>query len=95
MRGPSSANGIVGLKPTVGLMSRGGIVPLALSFDTGGPMGRSVQDVAVALGLMTGVDPEDPATSTSAGKFETDYTKYLKVGSLKGARSWMRPLARA
>jgi len=86
VRGPSSANGIVGLKPTVGLMSRGGIVPLALSFDTGGPMGRSVQDVALALGLMTGVDPEDPATSTSAGKFETDYTKYLKVGSLKGAR---------
>jgi amidase len=86
VRGPSSANGIVGLKPTVGLMSRGGIVPLALSFDTGGPMGRSVHDVAVALGLMTGVDPEDPATSTSVGKSETDYTKYLKVGSLKGAR---------
>jgi amidase len=86
VRGPSSANGIVGLKPTVGLMSRGGIVPLALSFDTGGPMGRSVHDVALALGLMTGVDAEDPATTTSAGKFETDYTKYLKVGSLKGAR---------
>jgi amidase len=86
VRGPSSANGIVGLKPTVGLMSRDGIVPLALSFDTGGPMGRSVQDIAVALGLMTGVDPADAATSTSAGKFETDYTKYLKVGSLKGAR---------
>ena len=86
VRGPSSANGIVGLKPTVGLMSRGGIVPLALSFDTGGPMGRSVQDVAIALGLMTGVDPEDSATATSVGKFETDYTKYLKVGSLKGAR---------
>jgi amidase len=86
VRGPSSANGIVGLKPTVGLMSRGGIVPLALSFDTGGPMGRSVQDIAVALGLMTGVDPEDAATTTSVGKFETDYTKYLKVGSLKGAR---------
>src|SRR6185369_8938763 len=86
VRGPSSANGIVGLKLTVGLMSRGGIVPLALSFDTGGPMGRSVHDVAVALGLMTGFDPEDPATSTSAGKFETDYTKYLKTGSLQGAR---------
>lgn len=86
VRGPSSANGIVGLKPTVGLMSRNGIVPLALSFDTGGPMGRSVHDVAVALGLMTGVDPGDSATATSAGKFETDYTKYLKTGSLKGAR---------
>ncbi|MEJ0035981.1 MAG: amidase family protein [Gammaproteobacteria bacterium] len=86
VRGPSSANGIVGLKPTVGLMSRDGIVPLALSFDTGGPMGRSVQDIAIALGIMTGVDPADAATATSAGKFETDYTKYLKVGSLKGAR---------
>ena len=86
VRGPSSANGIVGLKPTVGLMSRDGIVPLALSFDTGGPMGRSVQDVAIALGIMTGVDAADAATAASAGKFETDYTKYLKVGSLKGAR---------
>jgi amidase len=86
VRGPSSANGIVGLKPTVGLMSRDGIVPLALSFDTGGPMGRSVQDVAIALGIMTGVDAADSATAASAGKFETDYTKYLKVGSLKGAR---------
>ena len=86
VRGPSSANGIVGLKPTLGLMSRNGIVPLALSFDTGGPMARSVSDLAVALGVMTGVDAGDPATAASAGKFETDYTKYLKVGSLKGAR---------
>ncbi len=86
VRGPSSANGIVGLKPTLGLMSRNGIVPLALSFDTGGPMARSVSDIAVALGVMTGVDVGDSATAVSAGKFETDYTKYLKVGSLKGAR---------
>src|SRR5581483_3797579 len=62
------------------------IVPLALSFDTGGPMARSVYDVAVALGVMTGVDPADAATKTSAGKFQKDYTKYLKVGALKGAR---------
>jgi amidase len=86
VRGPSSANGIVGLKPTLGLMSRAGIVPLALSFDTAGPMARNVYDVAVALGVMTGVDAADPATKRSEGKFATDYTKFLKVGSLKGAR---------
>jgi amidase len=86
IRGPSSANGIVGLKPTHGLLSRSGIVPLALTFDTGGPMARSVYDVAVALGVMTGIDARDAATKKSTGKFETDYTKYLKSGSLKGAR---------
>jgi amidase len=86
VRGPSSANGIVGLKPTHGLMSRDGIVPLALTFDTGGPMARSVYDVAVALGAMTGVDPADAATTRSAGRFESDYTRYLVKGSLKGAR---------
>jgi len=86
IRNPSSANGIVGLKPTHGLLSRDGIVPLALTFDTGGPMARSVYDIAVALGIMTGVDPADDATKKSAGKFEKDYTKFLKVGSLKGAR---------
>lgn len=86
VRGPSSANGIAGLKPTRGLMSRDGIVPLALSFDTGGPMARSVYDVAAALGVMTGVDAADAATQTSFGKYQTEYIKYLKVGSLKGAR---------
>lgn len=86
VRGPSAANGIVGLKPTLGLLSRDGIVPLALSLDTGGPMARSVSDLALMLGTMTGVDPADAATKTSAGKFDTDYTKYLKTGSLKGAR---------
>jgi len=86
VRGPSSFNGIVGLKPTHGLMSRDGIVPLALTYDTGGPMARNVTDVAIALGIMTGVDSADAATKKSAGKFEKDYTKYLKTGSLKGAR---------
>lgn len=86
VRGPSAANGIVGLKPTHGLMSRDGIVPLALTFDTGGPMARSVYDIAVSLGVMTGVDPADTATRKSAGKFDTDYTKYLKADALKGAR---------
>jgi len=86
IRNPSSANGIVGFKPTHGLLSREGIVPYAHSFDTGGPMARSVYDVAVALGVMTGVDSADAATKKSAGKFEKDYTKYLKIGSLKGVR---------
>jgi amidase len=86
VRGPSSANGLAGLKPTHGLLSRDGIVPLALSFDTGGPIARSVYDVAVALGVMTGVDANDAATKKSQGVFQTDYTKFLKAGSLKGAR---------
>ncbi len=86
VRGPSAANGIVGLKPTHGLLSRDGIVPLALSFDTAGPMARNVYDVAVALGVMAGVDPADPATAKSEGKFETDYTQSLDADALKGAR---------
>ena len=68
IRGPATSNGIVGLKPTHGLLSRNGIIPLALSFDTGGPMARSVYDVAVALGVMTGVDPADAATKKSEGQ---------------------------
>jgi amidase len=86
IRGPSTSNGIVGLKPTHGLLSRSGIIPLSLTFDTGGPMARSVSDVAVALGTMTGVDPADAATKKSEGKFSTDYTKDLKTGALEGAR---------
>ncbi|MEZ5490175.1 MAG: amidase family protein [Gammaproteobacteria bacterium] len=86
VRGPSSANGIVGLKTTHGLLSRDGVVPLALSFDTVGPMARSVYDVAVALGVMTGIDRADPSTSKSFGKFETDYTRYLDADALSGAR---------
>src|SRR5436305_6863014 len=86
IRGPSTANGIVGLKPTHGLLSRSGIIPLSLTFDTGGPMARSVYDVAVALGAMTGIDPADEATKKSEGKFSTDYAKDLKVDALKGAR---------
>ena len=86
IRNPSTANGIVGLKPTHGLLSRDGIIPLALSFDTGGPMARSVYDVAAALGVMTGVDAADPATKKSEGRFQTDYTRYLKADALKGTR---------
>ena len=86
IRGPATANGIAALKPTHGLLSRSGIIPLALSFDTGGPMARSVYDVAAALGVMTGVDAADAATRKSEGKIENDYTKYLKRDALMGAR---------
>jgi amidase len=86
IRGPSTSNGIVGLKPTHGLLSRSGIIPLSLTFDTGGPMARSVNDVAVALGIITGIDPADAATKKSEGKLSTDYAKDLKTDALKGAR---------
>jgi amidase len=86
IRGPATSNGIVGLKPTHGLLSRDGIIPLALSFDTGGPMTRSVYDIAVSLGVMTGVDGADAATQKSKGRFATDYTQYLKTDALQGAR---------
>ena len=86
VRGPTTANGIAGLKPTHGLLSRDGIVPLALSFDMAGPMARHVYDVAVMLGAMTGVDPADAATLKSEGRFEIDYTQFLDEGALRGAR---------
>jgi len=86
IRGPATANGIVGLKPTHGLLSRSGIIPLALSFDTGGPLARNVYDVAAVLGVLTGVDPADTATQKSAGRFVTDYAKNLDPNALKGAR---------
>jgi amidase len=86
VRGPASFQGLAGLKPTHGLMSRDGIIPLALTFDTGGPIARSVYDVAVSLSAMVGVDKADDATKKSIGHFEKDYTKFLKLGSLKGAR---------
>jgi amidase len=86
VRGPSAANGIVGLKPTMGLLSRDGIVPLALSFDTAGPMARSVFDVATLLGVMTGVDSADAATAASRDNFQADYTQHLDANALDGAR---------
>ena len=86
IRGPSTANGVVGLKPTHGLLSRSGIIPLALTFDTGGPIARNVADIAVALNAMVGVDPTDEATKKSVGKSEKDYTKDLNAAALKGAR---------
>ena len=86
VRGPTTANGIVGLKPTHGLLSRDGIVPLALSFDMAGPMARSVFDVAVMLGAMTGTDPADPATQKSEGRAHSDYVRFLDAQALQGAR---------
>ena len=86
IRNPSAATGIVGLKPTHGLISRDGIVPLALTFDTPGPLARNVHDVAVALSAMAGVDPADDSTTKSEGHVETDYTRYLKRDALNGAR---------
>ena len=86
VRGPSAANGIVGLRPTLGLLSRSGIVADSISMDTGGPLARSVYDVAAALGVLAGIDPSDAPTRKSDGKFYKDYTQFLKVGSLKGAR---------
>jgi amidase len=83
---PSNNNGIVGLKPTVGLISRSGIIPISFTQDTPGPMGRTVTDVAICLGSLTGVDPADTKTLTSAGNFQTDYTRFLKADGLKGKR---------
>jgi len=86
VRGPAAAAGIFGLKTTHGLVSRDGVVPLALSFDTVGPLARSVHDIAAALNVLAGIDPDDDSTLKSAGRVPADYTAFLKTGSLKGAR---------
>jgi amidase len=83
---PSNANSLVGIKPTVGLISRAGIVPIAHSQDTAGPMCRSVTDAAILLGALTGIDSRDDATKASAGKSFADYTKFLDANGLKDAR---------
>lgn len=83
---PSNQNSLVGIKPTVGLWSRDGIIPIAASQDTAGPMTRNVTDAAILLGALTGVDPKDPQTEESAGKAKTDYTPYLQLDALQGAR---------
>jgi len=83
---PSSLNGLVGIKPTVGLVSRSFIIPISHNQDTAGPMARTVTDAAILLGALTGVDAADPATAASRGKALTDYTKFLDANGLKGAR---------
>jgi amidase len=83
---PSSINGICGIKPTVGLVSRSGIIPISASQDTAGPMARTVRDVAILLSAMTGVDAQDPASAASQGKAAADYTRFLDPRGLRGAR---------
>jgi amidase len=83
---PSSVNGLVGIKPTVGLWSRSGIIPISKTQDTAGPMARSVGDAAILLGALTGVDQSDSYTLSSKGKIEKDYTKFLDANGLQGKR---------
>ena len=83
---PASVNGLVGIKPTVGLVSRTGLIPIAHSQDTAGPMARTVRDAAVLLGAMAGVDPADPAAREAEGRPFLDYTAFLDAGGLRGAR---------
>jgi len=83
---PSSFTGIVGMKPTVGLISRAGIIPIAHSQDTAGPMARTVTDAAILLGALAGTDPRDPATAESNSRSQRDYTRSLAPDGLRGAR---------
>jgi amidase len=83
---PSSANGLAGIKPTVGLVSRAGIIPISHSQDGAGPMCRTLRDAAIMLSAIAGADPDDSYTADSAGKSQADYTKFLDPHGLKGAR---------
>lgn len=83
---PSNANGIVGIKPTVGLLSRSGIIPISKTQDTAGPMCRTVEDAAILLGAMAGVDEQDPATQQAKGKIHSDYTQFLNKEGLEGKK---------
>src|SRR5882724_5069541 len=83
---PSGVNGVVGIKPTVGLTSRAGVIPISATQDTVGPFGRTVADAATVLGALVGVDPRDAATQASAGQSQTDYVRFLDANGLRGAR---------
>ncbi len=83
---PASVNGLVGMKPTVGLVSRNGIIPISVTQDTAGPMGRTVTDVAMLLNALAGVDESDPSGHAAAGNIPIDYTSFLKPDALKGKR---------
>jgi amidase len=82
---PASINGVVGIKPTLGLTSRAGVIPIAHSQDTVGPFGRTVADAAAVLTAITGADPRDPATAALAGQPPVDYTRHLDAQALRGA----------
>jgi amidase len=86
IRGPASHNALVGIRPTLGLTSRDGIIPLFLTADVGGPLARSVADAAAILSVVAGYDAADPLTATSNGHIEPDYTKFLDRNGLRGAR---------
>jgi amidase len=83
---PSTSNGIVGIKPTVGLVSRSGVIPISFTQDTPGPMARTVRDAAICLGALAGIDSADEKTWASRGNYYTDYTQFLKEDGLKGRR---------
>ncbi|MDB5152097.1 MAG: amidase [Mucilaginibacter sp.] len=83
---PSSINGLVGIKPTVGLWSRSGIIPISKTQDTAGPMARTVKDAAILLGALAGEDPQDKYTLAAKGKIHPDYTKFLEPNALHGKR---------
>jgi amidase len=83
---PASVNGLAGLKPTVGLVSRSGIIPISVSQDTAGPMARTVSDVALLLTAMAGADAADPSGAAATGKIAADYATFLKADALKGKR---------
>lgn len=91
---PSHANGIVGIKPTVGLISRSGVIPISFTQDTPGPMGRTLRDAAIGLGAMVGIDPADSKTLDSENKTYEDYTQFLNADGLAGKRIgvYTRPL---
>ncbi|HEY0241097.1 MAG TPA: amidase, partial [Gemmatimonadaceae bacterium] len=83
---PAATNGIVGIKPTLGLVSRAGVIPIAHSQDTAGPMARTVTDAAILLNALAGIDSRDTETTRSRGKAASDYTRFLDANALKGAR---------
>jgi amidase len=86
IRSPASANGIVGIRPTLGLVSRAGVIPYSFTQDAAGPLARTVADAAKMLNVLVGYDPNDPATAWSVGNIEKDYTKFLMADGAKGKR---------